>query len=211
MPSLAELPEIVGFFSYSREDDEAFRRTLSAIRDAIQRYLSAQLGRTNRNFRLWQDQEALAPGKMWELKIAEAIEEAVFFIPIVTPRAVASKYCKFEFDKFLTREHVLGRNDLVFPIHYILVPALLDDEKSREDSCPVNCLQTPICRLAQLLQHIRQYTCFRESDRSLLPENCGDLARTLEFDGRAPQTGGQSRAFAVKGPTENTESVRLLI
>jgi hypothetical protein len=37
MSSLAELPELVGFFSYSREDDEAFKGTLSALRDGIQR------------------------------------------------------------------------------------------------------------------------------------------------------------------------------
>jgi hypothetical protein len=30
MASLAQLSEIVGFFSYSREDDEAFRGSLSA-------------------------------------------------------------------------------------------------------------------------------------------------------------------------------------
>ena len=31
MSSLAELPEVVGFFSYSRDDDEAFRGSLSAL------------------------------------------------------------------------------------------------------------------------------------------------------------------------------------
>ena len=134
MASLAQLPELVGFFSYSREDDEDFRRSLSTLRDAIQRDLSALLGRTRRNFRLWQDQEAIAPGQMWESRIAEAVEEAVFFIPIVTPRAVASKHCKFEFESFLARERALGRSDLVFPIHYILVPALLDEAEWRDDS-----------------------------------------------------------------------------
>ncbi len=115
MASLAQLPELVGFFSYSREDDEAFRGALSALRDAIQRDLSAQLGRTRRNFRLWQDQEAIAPGQMWELQIAKAVEEAVFFIPIVTPRAVASKHCKFEFE-FVprTRARASSLSDLTF-------------------------------------------------------------------------------------------------
>jgi hypothetical protein len=35
MSSLAELPELIGFFSYSREDDEAFKGTLSGLRDGI--------------------------------------------------------------------------------------------------------------------------------------------------------------------------------
>jgi formylglycine-generating enzyme required for sulfatase activity len=134
MASLAELPKLVGFFSYSREDDEDFRGELSSIRAAIGRNLAALLGRSKRrNFHLWQDVEAIAPGKMWEAEIAKAIEESVFFIPIVTPRAVGSPYCKSEFESFLAREQALGRNDLVFPILYIPVPALRDEVKWRND------------------------------------------------------------------------------
>jgi hypothetical protein len=133
MSSLADLPEIVGFFSYSREDDEAFEGTLSALRDAIQRELSAQLGRSKTNLRLWQDQKAIAPGKLWESEIRTAVEQAVFFIPIVTPRAVNSHYCKFEFEAFLTREQALGRTDLVFPLLFIRVPALENEAQWRKD------------------------------------------------------------------------------
>jgi hypothetical protein len=131
MSSLANLPEVIGFFSYSREDDEAFRGTLSALRDAIQRELGAQLGRSKRNFRLWQDQEAISPGKLWESEIKTAVEQSVFFIPIVTPRVVNSEYCQFEFESFLARERTLGRADLVFPILYISVPALEDEAQWR--------------------------------------------------------------------------------
>ncbi|MBV9290474.1 MAG: toll/interleukin-1 receptor domain-containing protein, partial [Hyphomicrobiales bacterium] len=133
MSSLAELPEIIGFFSYSREDDEDFSAQLSSLRDAIQKELRAALGRTRRDFHLWQDQQAIAPGEQWESKIASAISEATFFIPIVTPRAVNSKHCRFEFEAFLAREQALGRNNLVFPIHYINVPALTDESKRRSD------------------------------------------------------------------------------
>ncbi len=133
MASLAELPNVVGFFSYSREDDKAFRGSLWALRDAIQRELSALLGHNDKNFRLWQDKDAIAPGDMWKAVITSAIEQSVFFIPIVTPRAVISKHCKFEFESFLARERELGRNDLGFPIHYIEVPALLDEAEWRAD------------------------------------------------------------------------------
>jgi formylglycine-generating enzyme required for sulfatase activity len=131
--TLAELPDLVGFFSYSREDDEAFKGTLSALRDGIHRELSAQLGRSKASFRLWQDQAAIGPGELWELEIKAAIDQAVFFIPIVTPRAVNSRCCKFEFEAFLAREKALGRNDLVFPILYISVPALENEAKWRGD------------------------------------------------------------------------------
>jgi hypothetical protein len=133
MSSLAELPELVGFFSYSREDDEAFRGTLSALRDGIQRELSAQLGRTKKTFRLWQDVVAIAPGKLWESEIKTAIDGSFFFIPIVTPRSVGSQYCEFEFESFLAREKAIGRSDLVFPILYISVAALENEAKWRDD------------------------------------------------------------------------------
>ena len=107
---------------------------LSALRDGIQRELSAQLGRTKRTFRLWQDLVAIAPGKLWESEIKTAIDGSFFFIPIVTPRSVSSKYCKFEFDNFLAREKAIGRNDLIFPILYISVAALENEAKWRDDA-----------------------------------------------------------------------------
>jgi Skp family chaperone for outer membrane proteins len=132
--SLAELPNLVGFFSYSREDDEDSGEKLSALRDAIGRELAQQLGRSKRkDFRLWQDQVAIEAGDDWESEIAKAIGQSAFFIPIVTPRAVASKHCKFEFESFLARERALGRDDLIFPILYLSVPALLDEANWRVD------------------------------------------------------------------------------
>jgi TIR domain-containing protein len=133
MSSLAELPELIGFFSYSRDDDESFKGTLSGLRDGIQRELSAQLGRSKKTFRLWQDQSAIAPGKLWESEIKTAIDQSVFFIPIVTPRSINSGYCKFEFELFLAREKAINRSDLIFPILYISVAALEDEAKWRND------------------------------------------------------------------------------
>src|SRR3974390_2254716 len=49
-PHWRTFPKITGFFSYSREDDEAFEGAVSALGDAIQRELSAQLGRSRTNF-----------------------------------------------------------------------------------------------------------------------------------------------------------------
>jgi hypothetical protein len=134
MSSLAELPEVVGFFSYSREDDEDFDGMLSGLRDAIQRELRAQLGRSKTTFRLWQDKEAIAPGTLWETEIRNAAAQAVFFIPIVTPRMVNSKYCQFEFDTFLARERALGRSDLIFPILYVPVQGLQNEEQWRNNA-----------------------------------------------------------------------------
>jgi hypothetical protein len=131
MSSLASLPEIVGFFSYSREDDEFYSGRLSALRLAIQHNLAALFGRRSPKFRLWQDKEAILPGRLWEAEIKNAVAESVFFIPIVTPRALNSEFCRFEFDAFLDRERELGRANLIFPIIYVRVPALQDEARWR--------------------------------------------------------------------------------
>ncbi len=70
---------------------------------------------------------------MWESEIKNAVAQSVFFIPIITPTVIASTYCKFELEQFLARELVLGRDDLVFPILYVDVPALGDDLLRQND------------------------------------------------------------------------------
>ena len=126
MPRLSDLPELIGFFSYSREDDEDFDHALSKLRTRIQNELRGQLGRSRESLRLWQDKEAIPPGTLWASEIQAAIGQSVFFIPIVSPRVVRSQYCGIEFDKFLARERELGRSDLVFPILFIDLPELSD-------------------------------------------------------------------------------------
>jgi len=131
MTSLADLPELIGFFSYSRDDDQDSNNALSTIRALIQNELRARLGRSRQSLRLWQDQEAVAPGSMWESQINAAVQQSVFFIPIITPRVINSKYCGIEFKRFLDRERELGRDDLVFPILYIDVDELQDENQWR--------------------------------------------------------------------------------
>jgi TIR domain len=131
MSSLAELPELVGFFSYSRRDDEHSGGALSRLRARIHDELRLQLGR---DVRLWQDTAAIPHGTLWEDEIKRAIAECAFFIPIVTPSAVASSHCRTEFELFLAREAELGRKDLIFPILYIRVPALgIEDQRRQND------------------------------------------------------------------------------
>jgi formylglycine-generating enzyme required for sulfatase activity len=133
MSPLTDLPELVGFFSYSREDDDDSHGALTALRERIQRELRGQLGRSMKTFRLWQDKEAIAPGTLWAAEIKAAVAQAVFFIPIITPTVVRSPYCKFELESFLAREAELGRSDLVFPILYIRVPELEDSARQQSD------------------------------------------------------------------------------
>jgi hypothetical protein len=167
---LSELPEIVGFFSYSREDDRDSEGGLSSWRRRIQNELRGQLGRSGDSLRVWQDAEAIPPGTHWRSQIEAAVNQSVFFIPIITPRVVASQYCGVEFQRFLDREKQLGRNDLVFPIIYIDVPDLRD-EKIWHDH--------PVLRIIAERQHVdwREYRF--DPDSPALRRAVSDFSATL--------------------------------
>ena len=147
MSSLDEhFSPLVGFFSYSREDDENSNAALSELREAIQKELSDQLGRSRADFRVWQDRVAIAHGDNWEKEINQAISQSVFFIPIITPRAIRRPFCAFEFKTFLAREAALGREDLIFPILYIPLHEL-EDEKMADQRGPQDCAGAAVSRL----------------------------------------------------------------
>jgi TIR domain/YARHG domain len=133
MAGLADLPNLIGFFSYSREDDEGDDGAIAALADRIYRELRAQLGRTSQNFKLWRDKDALSAGEHWKSKLKEAVAESAFFIQMVSPSAVKSPYCRFELESFLEREKELKRDDLFFPILYISVPELNDGRKDNDE------------------------------------------------------------------------------
>src|SRR5262249_31517514 len=193
MSSLADAPDLVGFFSYSREDDEDSGGKLSKLRERIQAELRGQLGRTKADFRLWQDKTAIAYGKLWEAEIRSAIAESAFFIPIITPTAVRSHHCKFEFDSFLAREKELGRSDLVFPILYIPVPALTGD-RWRQDPL----LSIIGSRQYEQWQHLGHRDASSTEVAQRVEKVCANICRALEQAGWSPaerqQAEGRQRA-----------------
>src|SRR5262245_5168877 len=192
MSSLADAPELVGFFSYSREDDEDSGGKLSKLRDCIQAELRGQLGRTKRDFRLWQDKTAIAHGELWEDTIKKGISESVFFIPIITPTAVRSSYCKFEFESFLAREKELGRSNLVFPILYIPVAALADD-RWRQDSL----LSIIGSRQYEEWQGLRHLDPSSTEVGQRVEKFCANICRALEQEWLSPEERREAEAQRV--------------
>src|SRR5215831_16597923 len=189
MASLADAPDLVGFFSYSREDDEDSSGKLSKLRERIQAELRGQLGRTKADFRLWQDKTAIAHGRLWEDEIKSAIAESVFFIPIITPTAVRSHHCKFEFDSFLAREKELGRSDLVFPILYIPVPALTGD-RWRQDPL----LSTIGSRQYEQWQNLRQLDPSSTEVALRVEKFCANICGALQQPWLSPQERREAEA-----------------
>jgi flagellar biosynthesis GTPase FlhF len=172
MLSLADFPEVTGFFSYSRRDDERSDGALSRLRARIYAELSMQLGR---DLRVWQDTVAIPEGALWEAAINRAITESIFFIPIVTPSALGSAHCRFEFESFLKRETELGRDDLVFPILYVRVPALEKEEQWRSDDV----LRVIGSRQYLDWQKVR-YRSFTEAEvAEKISQYCGSIVEAL--------------------------------
>lgn len=148
MSSLADLPELVGFFSYSLDDDVRSGGALALLR----RRICGELGkRLRRKLWLWQDEETIPSGPLWADEVRKAIAESAFFIPIVTPGALKSDDFRTEFEAFLARERELGRGDLIFPVLYIPAPEL--QEATQRDADEV--LKTIHARQYADWTHIR--------------------------------------------------------
>jgi hypothetical protein len=185
MSSLADLPQLIGFFSYSRDDDEGDDGAVSALSDRIYRELRGQLGRTRENFQLWRDKDALAVGEHWKAKLKDAVSESVFFIAMVTPSAVKSPFCRFEFESFVERERALGRDDLVFPILYIAVPELEDERKETD----------PVVSIIAERQYV-DWRSIRHGDvnstavKRTVEEFCKDIAKKLRQPWISPEERG---------------------
>jgi hypothetical protein len=215
MASLAQLPNVVGFFSYSRNDDEGDDGAVLALANRIYRELRTQLGRTNENFKLWRDKDALAAGEHWKEKLKEAVSESVFFIQMVTPSAVNSHFCRFEFESFIEREKELGRTDLVFPILYVSVPELdakpaitdpvisILKDRQREDWRPIRHYDV---NSRQVKQTVEQF-CSTISRKLRLPWISPEERQAIEEQKRAEEQRGIQEAEA-KRQAEDVERQR---
>jgi formylglycine-generating enzyme required for sulfatase activity len=199
MSSLADQTELAGFFSYSRKDDERSEGALSRLRARISCELGLQLGR---DFRLWQDTVAIPVGDLWEVDINKAIAASSFFIPIVTPGAVVSKYCRFEFEAFLKREAALGRNNLIFPILYVRVPALEKEEEWRRDDV----LKIIGARQYIDWQRVRLRSLAEPEVAEKIEQYCGKVVETL----RQPWVSPEQR-HAEERAREEAEEERQLV
>jgi formylglycine-generating enzyme required for sulfatase activity len=136
-----------------------------------------------KTFRLWQDKEAIPYGKHWKAEIESAVAQSVFFIPIITPTAVASPDCKFELDLFIAREATLGRTDLVFPIYYIEIDALEDSVAQQND---------PVLSFIAKRQY-RDWREFRHRDinetdaKKAVEDFCRDIRKALRRSWLSPE------------------------
>ena len=138
---MAEPLKPVGFWSYTSSDDAHSGRRLSELRLKLAGELQLLIGR-RQPVRIFQDTATIPLGSDWLRQIYKALDESSFLLPIVTPAFLESEMCCQEVMRFHQREQQLGRDDLIFPFHYIDVshiephevhdPAVLALLKSRQ-------------------------------------------------------------------------------
>ncbi len=112
-----ELPPI-GFWSYSRDDDDRARGRLTQLHALLTEELKGRFGR-RAGVRLFRDVSEITYGDLWEQKIINELNQSSFLIPILTPDFLQSEWCCKEVLHFQDRETTLGRSGLIFPIHWV--------------------------------------------------------------------------------------------
>ena len=118
------------FLSYARSDDHNLDGGISWLREQLEKYLRVISGRS---FTIFQDTDGIEFGQHWPKRLSEALREARFLIPILTPNYFSSQNCRAEAVEFLEYESAARRDDLILPIYLISVDAFDSVEMRKTD------------------------------------------------------------------------------
>ena len=116
------------FLSYTRFDDRKGKITqfCRELSEAVQEI-------SGKPFVIFQDIEGIGLGRRWQDALDEMLDQARFFIPIVTQSFFYSGPCRDELTRFLKIERQAGRQDLVLPIYWVTSPVIEDDHLKADD------------------------------------------------------------------------------
>jgi formylglycine-generating enzyme required for sulfatase activity len=117
----------VAFLSYTNSLDEHEGGRITRLRRRLEGEVRERTG--NYKFRIFQDRIDIKWGQDWRRRITEALDEAMFLIPVITEGFFGSEPCRDELDCFIKREEKLGRKDLVLPLYYIDSDTMEKSEK----------------------------------------------------------------------------------
>jgi hypothetical protein len=124
-PKLAKAP--VGFLSYAHLDDQASDGWISRLREKLALAVSVVIGE---HFEIFQDRADVGWGQHWPDRLDEALRQARFLFPILTPTYFKSEMCDAELKRFLQLERRAGRKDLILPI-YLITDHRFDERADR--------------------------------------------------------------------------------
>ncbi|MFG2284966.1 toll/interleukin-1 receptor domain-containing protein [Streptomyces sp. NPDC048595] len=121
--------EPVGFWSYTRRDDEIERGKIKRLVDLISDEFEIMTGR---ELHIFFDKQDISWGEEWRSRIDSAIIGTTFMIAIITPRFLRSQECRREVITFSSHASSRGLDDLLLPILYSGPPALLEENHDDE-------------------------------------------------------------------------------
>ena len=100
------------FLSYVRVVDKHEGGAISLLRERLEGELQVLTGEAFPIFQDWQD---IGWGQDWRRRLAEALDEVVFLVPLLTEGYFRSAACQEELELFAARERKLARDDLILP------------------------------------------------------------------------------------------------
>jgi len=103
-------------------DDRFFRGAITELRSALE--LGVRVVTGDRAFTIFQDVDGIELGQQWRERLEDALSEAKFLLPVVTPLFFTSENCREELGRFMEYERSSGRDDLILPIYFVTTPAL---------------------------------------------------------------------------------------
>jgi hypothetical protein len=126
----------MAFMSYATDDDHDnnLTRLHTELGKAVRDYYADD------DFIIIQDRIYVRWGDDWERMLLESLDEAVLFIPILTPRFFKSEWCQCELDLFNQRQEKLQQQSqdslhgIICPIYYIDYKPINDSNHPDRDS-----------------------------------------------------------------------------
>lgn len=118
--------KLAGFWSYAHDDN---RQTRGRILDLAEHLKDEYSLLTGNDLELFIDRDSVEWGDAWRSRIHDALDEATFFISIITPRYFTRQECRNEFLRFSGHAKSIGAPELVLPILYVEVDGLREDSE----------------------------------------------------------------------------------
>lgn len=103
--------QISGFFSYAHADNA--HEFLSHLKEDLCTEFNILSGST---LDLYIDRESIAWGDNWRKSITSGINDASFFIPVLSPNYFNSGSCRTELTQYMGKTKELGVKDLLLPL-----------------------------------------------------------------------------------------------
>ena len=118
-------PVVQAFCSYVHRDNESFGFAIERLVEDIKAFHEAETGRP---MRIFFDRDDIGWGQDLRSAISDSVENATFFIPMITARYFQSSFCRDELLSFYGKCRSLGVTELILPV------ILAGSSQIREDS-----------------------------------------------------------------------------